>query len=405
MRQNKESLKERFGFNPSIISMLIMVVLIGMGEKMGERFLPIYLLAIGGSTYAVGALNALDNFLSAIYAYGGGLLSDRFGYKNTLVAVSFLSILGYAIVIIFPSWQAVLIGSIFFISWTALSLPAILSLIASTLKESKHTMGVSMHSLVRRIPMAVGPLLGGLIIQAYGIVIGARIAFIVAMIFALIAVFFIHRFVAEPSERSPIDLKAGFTRMSKQLRILLVSDILIRFAEQIPYAFVVVYVMNNLKQSAVTFSLLTLIEMLTAMFIYIPVALLSEHVRHKTLVAITFFFFAFFPLILSVSTSFWILVIAFVIRGLKEFGEPTRKALIVRLADPDIKASAYGSYYMMRDVVVSIAALFSATLWNISPQVNFLSASAFGFLGLALFLKYGNDQRNVSKHDAESKLK
>lgn len=399
--KTKETLKERFGFNPSIVSMLIMVVLIGMGEKMGERFLPIYILAIGGSTYAVGALNALDNFLSAIYAYVGGLLSDRFGYKNTLISVSFLSILGYLIVILFPSWQAVLVGSIFFISWTALSLPAILSLIASTLKESKHTMGVSVHSLVRRIPMAVGPLLGGIIIQIYGIVIGARIAFVIALIFALIAIYFIRRFVSEPTERSPIDLKAGFTRMPKPLRILLVSDILIRFAEQIPYAFVVIYVMNNLNQSAVTFSLLTLIEMLTAMFIYIPVALLSEHVRHKTLVAITFLFFAIFPLMLSISTSFWFLVIAFVVRGLKEFGEPTRKALIVRLADPDIKASAYGTYYLLRDIVVSFAALLSAALWNISPQVNFYTASFFGFLGLALFLKYGSDQRNTVKSDAK----
>ncbi len=399
--KTKETLKERFGFNPSILSMLVMVILIGMGEKMGERFLPIYILAIGGSAYAVGALNALDNFLSAIYAYVGGLLSDRFGYKNTLISVSFLSILGYLIVILFPSWQAVLMGSIFFISWTALSLPAILSLIASTLKESKHTMGVSLHSLVRRIPMAIGPLLGGIIIQIYGIVIGARIAFVIALVFALIAITFIRRFVAEPTERSPIDLKAGFSRMPKALRILLVSDILIRFAEQIPYAFVVVYVMNNLNQSAVTFSLLTLIEMLTAMFIYIPVALLSEHVRHKTLVAITFFFFAIFPLILSISTSFWILVIAFVVRGLKEFGEPTRKALIVRLADPDIKASAYGTYYLLRDIVVSIAALLSAALWNISPQVNFYTASFFGFLGLALFLKYGSDKRNAVKNDAK----
>lgn len=399
--KTKETLKERFGFNPSILSMLVMVILIGMGEKMGERFLPIYILAIGGSAYAVGALNALDNFLSAIYAYVGGLLSDRFGYKNTLISVSFLSILGYLIVILFPSWQAVLMGSIFFISWTALSLPAILSLIASTLKESKHTMGVSLHSLVRRIPMAIGPLLGGIIIQIYGIVIGARIAFVIALVFALIAITFIRRFVAEPTERSPIDLKAGFSRMPKALRILLVSDILIRFAEQIPYAFVVVYVMNNLNQSAVTFSLLTLIEMLTAMFIYIPVALLSEHVRHKTLVAITFFFFAIFPLILSISTSFWILVIAFVVRGLKEFGEPTRKALIVRLADPDIKASAYGTYYLLRDIVVSIAALLSAALWNISPQINFYTASFFGFLGLALFLKYGCDKRNAVKNDAK----
>lgn len=388
-----QSFKERFGLNASILSMLGMVILIGMGEKMGERFLPIYILAIGGSSYAVGALNAIDNFLSAIYSYIGGILSDRFGYKNTLISVSILSIIGFLIVIVFPSWQAVLIGSVFFISWTALSLPAILSLIATTLKENKQTMGVSMHSLVRRIPMAIGPLFGGFIINIYGIVLGARIAFGVALIFALIAIFFIHKFVLETGERSRIDLKAGFIRMSKPLRVLLVSDILIRFAEQIPYAFVVVYVVNNLGNSAVTFSFLTLIEMLTAMFIYIPVALLSEKVRSKTIVSITFFFFAIFPLVLSISNSIWILYLAFIIRGLKEFGEPTRKALIVKLSDPDIKASAYGTYYLIRDVIVSIAALFSASLWNISPYMNFGIASLFGFIGLILFIRFGQDQR------------
>lgn len=393
---DKARLKEKFGLNASIISMLGMVILIGMGEKMGERFLPIYLLAIGGSTYAVGALNAIDNFLSAIYSYIGGILSDRFGYKNTLISVSILSIIGFMIVILFPSWQAVLIGSVFFISWTALSLPAILSLIATTLKENKQTMGVSIHSLVRRIPMAMGPLFGGFIIEIYGIVVGARIAFTVALVFALIAIFFIHKFVEETGERSPIDLKAGFTRMSKPLKILLVSDILIRFAEQIPYAFVVVYVVNNLGNSAVTFSLLTLIEMLTAMFIYIPVALLSEKVRSKTIVSITFFFFAIFPLVLSISNSIWILYLAFIIRGLKEFGEPTRKALIVKLSNPDIKASAYGTYYLIRDVIVSIAALFSASLWNISPYMNFGIASLFGFIGLILFIRFGQDQRASS---------
>jgi len=391
--KNTSTLKERFGLNASILSMLGMVVLIGMGEKMGERFLPIYILAIGGSTYAVGALNAIDNFLSAIYSYIGGILSDRFGYKNTLMGVSLLSIFGFLIVILVPSWQAVLIGSLFFISWTALSLPAILSLIATTLKESKQTMGVSIHSLVRRIPMALGPVLGGVIIEVYGIVLGARIAFGIALVFALIAIFFIKMFVIETSDRTPIDLKAGFTRMSKPLRILLVSDILIRFAEQIPYAFVVVYVMNTLSNSPITFSVLTLIEMLTAMFIYIPVALLSERVSSKTIVSITFFFFAIFPIVLSLSNSMWMLYVAFIIRGLKEFGEPTRKALIVRLSDPDIKASAYGTYYLIRDVVVSIAALFSAFLWNVSPYLNFGLASFFGFIGLFIFIRYGSDKR------------
>jgi hypothetical protein len=58
--------------------------------------------------------------------------------------------------------------------------------------------------------------------------------------------------------------------------LLLFSDILIRFAEQIPYAFVVVWIMQSNQQSAVSFSFLTMIEMAVAMIIYIPVAYLSE---------------------------------------------------------------------------------------------------------------------------------
>ena len=46
--------KAFFGINTSMISMLLMAVVLGLGEKMGERFLPVYILAIGGTTFAVG---------------------------------------------------------------------------------------------------------------------------------------------------------------------------------------------------------------------------------------------------------------------------------------------------------------------------------------------------------------
>ncbi len=53
--------------------MLFMVILVGMGERMAERFLPIYLIAIGGSVLSIGLLNGLDNLLSALYAYPEGI--------------------------------------------------------------------------------------------------------------------------------------------------------------------------------------------------------------------------------------------------------------------------------------------------------------------------------------------
>lgn len=382
------------GLNASMSGMLVMVILLGLGEKMGERFLPVYVLAIGGSAFAVGLLNALDNFLSAIYAYIGGFISDQYGYKKALKLFTYFAMTGYVIVAIFPYWQAVLVGAVFFISWTALSLPAILSLISATVKLEKQTMGVSVHSLIKRIPMAIGPILGGILISIYGIEIGARIAFVAAFILGLVALWFIDRFV-EDREVEPTKLprvRETFLKMSSELRVLLISDIFVRFAEQLPYAFVVVWVMNQKGFSSVDFSILTLVEMVTAMIVYIPVAYLSEKVSNKWLVAITFGFFTIFPVVLLISNSFPALIIAFVIRGLKEFGEPTRKALIVKLSPSGAKASTYGTYYLIRDLFVSVAALFSASLWQISPQTNFITATVFGLIGTIIFIVKGSDQ-------------
>ncbi len=83
------------------------------------------------------------------------------------------------------------------------------------------------------------------------------------------------------------------------------------------------------------------------------------------------------------------LIVAFFIRGLKEFGEPTRKAMIVDLAVPEAKARTVGSYYFMRDTIVSLAALGGGLLWSISPAVNLWTAFAFGVIGTAYFGIWG----------------
>jgi len=36
--------------NGSMTTMLLLIILVGIGEKMAERFLPLYQFAIGGST-------------------------------------------------------------------------------------------------------------------------------------------------------------------------------------------------------------------------------------------------------------------------------------------------------------------------------------------------------------------
>ena len=382
-----------FGLRKSIVALLFMAILVGLGEKMAERFLPIYLLALGGGILSVGFLNGMDNLLSALYSFPGGYLSDRLGYKRALIVFNLVAMFGYLIVIVFPHWLAVLVGAAFFLSWSALSLPATMSLVSRALPQEKRTMGVSIHSLVRRIPMALGPVIGGILIGLYGETTGIRLAFGAALLLGIVALVFQQLMIEDDGKRGKGEKRPTrlWRFMSPDLRNLLVSDILIRFAEQIPYAFVVIWCIKMNGISAVQFGLLTTIEMITAMLVYIPVAYLADRTGKKPFVLITFFNFTLFPLFLLFSHTFWMMAVAFVIRGLKEFGEPTRKALIMDLAPEEQKAGMFGLYYLIRDIVVSGAAFAGGFLWQFSPTVNLLAATACGLLGTIYFAIRGRD--------------
>lgn len=181
--------------------------------------------------------------------------------------------------------------------------------------------------------------------------------------------------------------------MNPAMKRLLVTDILIRFCEQIPYAFVVVWCMKAISQpiSALQFGFLTTVEMVSAILVYIPVAYLADKSTKKPFILMTFVFFTLFPLMLLFSHSFEWLVMAFILRGLKEFGEPTRKALIMDLAPDNCKAGMFGLYYLIRDIFVSVAALGGAFLWQISPQLNLITAFVFGVIGTIGFAFFGKD--------------
>jgi MFS family permease len=135
--------------------------------------------------------------------------------------------------------------------------------------------------------------------------------------------------------------------------------------------------------------------MATAVLIYIPVDWLADRGSKKPFIFMTFVLFTCFPLLLMFCQSIEWLIPAFVVRGLKEFGEPTRKALIVELAPAAHKAGMFGLYYLIRDIVVSVAAFGGAFLWELSPQANFLGAFGFGVLGTVFYAVRGSDERSL----------
>jgi MFS family permease len=394
-----EKLKKIFSHKRSLFGMLGTVVLIGMGEHMAERFLPLYLQKLtqaSTAVIAIGILAGMDDLLSALYSYPGAFISDKLGTKRALLLFNIIAIAGYLVVILVHTWWAVLLGAALFISWSAISLPATMELLSKSVAKNRRTLGVSLLSLVRRVPKILGPVLGGACIAFFGIEQGVRIAFIFALILAVVASVFQHYMMVDDSkdikkaEANPLKL---WRIMPASLKNLLLSDILIRFCERIPDSFVVIWATRYILHpvSELSFGYFSAIENIVAVLVYIPVAFMADKFGKKPFVLITFLFFTAFPIALLHSHSYGLLLGTFVLRGLKEFGEPTRKALIMDLAPDGRKAAMFGLYYLIRDIIVAFAAFGGALLWQISPELNLKVAFAFGLLGSFLFLRFGRD--------------
>jgi len=396
------------GLRRNIVLLLLALVLAGTGERLWLGFAPKYLETLGAGDFVIGVFGALQILLGALYNYPGGWLTDRLGQRRSLLLFSAVSVSGYVMVLVWSHWLALLLGAFLFVAWGALALPATFNAVATNLDASQHTMGIGVQSMVRRVPMMLGPLLGGWLINRYGWEQGVRLALLGCIGLGLATMAF-QWLMADPRTAEPPQSSknptASFTAVvnsfTPTLRELLVSDILIRFCEQIPYQFVILWAMNHGGLDAQQFSWLVTIEMVTAMLCYIPVAHLADKYGRRPFVLATFGFFTLFPVTLLWADSFAWLAVAFAVRGLKEFGEPARKALIIAEAQRELRARTYGAYYLIRDCVVTAGSLLGAGLWSLGPRANFLGAAAFGLCGTIWYAwsMHRRENRKIAEPD------
>jgi predicted MFS family arabinose efflux permease len=415
----RSRLADFFGLKRNLVILLIAIFVIGAGEELWMRFVPKYLQAVGATVFVIGLYDALRTLIGAIYAYPGGVFVDRWGHRRAFIIFNVVSIVGYALVLLVPHWAAVIAGMFFFLSWSCFSLPATFSLVGITLEANRHSMGVGVQSVIKRLPIMIAPFFGGMLIDRFGIIGGVRIALLIS-IFLSAVVILVQRELREGSDNEADPLRAelasgelqadrwnlwrSLREFNSPMRRLLLSDILIRFCERIPYAWVVIFAMDYIGVSGEQVGVLTAVEMAAAMLCIIPASHYADRHRREPFVVATFIMFTLFPICLLVSRSFSALVIAFAIRGFKEFGDTSRKALIIGYSDSDRRGQVVGAYYLVRDLIVSTGAILGAYLWKLGPGLNFLGAAALGVAGTIFYVKAIRHGRQSALSDLKKQL-
>lgn len=379
------------GLRPNIVVMFAMILLVGMGEKLWSRFMPRYLELLGASAWGIAVYGTLHDLLRAIYRYPGGWITDHCGRRMALTLFAGLALVGYGVYMVSPSWMWILVGAVFVRAWGSLSLPTVFTIIADSRPEGARATGFGLQSVLNRLPVILAPPLGGILIATMGTAGGVRLGLGITIVLTLAAIIVVQRYYVEPdaSAGESTRFRDVWQEMNGELKRLLVTDILARWAASLPYVFIVLYVLNVLGFSALQFGILTSLQMLVAIVIDIPVAKLADRFPREPFILGSLACYASFPLLLIHASTLGWLGLAFGLAGLREFGEPARKALIVDLASVETRGRLVGLYYLILGLAVFPSSLLGGWLWTLDPQWPFYAACVFGTAAFLVYLLWG----------------
>src|SRR5437763_4216696 len=162
------------------------VFLLGFGEELWKKFLPKYLQALGASVPVIGLFGTAEDFLDAIYQYPGGWIADRFGRRRAFLVFLALACIGYLVYLLGPTWPFAFVALAFAMAWQSMASPAIFAVIGDALPPHKRAMGFSVQSILKRVPIVIAPIIGGLLIARMGIISGVQIGLIVTIVLAAV---------------------------------------------------------------------------------------------------------------------------------------------------------------------------------------------------------------------------
>jgi MFS family permease len=362
------------------------VFLLGLGEELWKKFLPKYMQSLGAGPLAIGLFGTAEDCFDALYQYPGGWLADRLGRRRAFFLFIALACIGYLVYLLSPSWPFLFAGLAFAMAWQSMASPAIFAVIGDALPKEQRAMGFSMQSILKRVPIIVSPIIGGIVIARMGIQKGMRTGLVVTLALAAVTASIVAAINIPAAPRDAVRIRGVWQSFHRSLKRLLASDIIIRTCEGMADVFIVLYVTDITGITLAEYGTLVAIQMATSILVYIPSAKMADRIGRRPFVITTFICFALFPVAVVLARGFAALVFAFMIGGLREIGEPSRKAMIVDFADQRYRARSVGLYYLVRSLSVTPAAAIGGLLWRVAPATPFVTAGLIGLAGTIVFV-------------------
>ncbi len=383
----------------------------------------LYILELGGTKEQLGLLLMLETLSGILFQLPGGILADRLGRKKLLVVSSGIRLFAPLVFLYSASWVHTAPGFIL-TSAGMLGFPALNALIAESIPQKNRGSGIAMYRTVTSMPMIVTSLMGGVIMDYFGIIRGCRYVLIASAVVSLFSIAIRWRYIEETLEPTGVRSRSegpkkgviqGLGSMPRDVWVLTGVAAISAIALRLMMSFMVVYAIEEVGLTTTQWGLIGTGASIITTLLTTPSGMLGDRIGRKQIIVTSRILGSFSVIGFTFSQGFWHIAAVRATgatgRGLGgvgwgPIGGPVWQALIADLTPPEERARMMGLMGTISSLVSTPSSWAGGYMYdNISPALPFTVSFVIDMIGTALFILLFKEKRKRLPPEGEAEVR
>ncbi|RLE71756.1 MAG: hypothetical protein DRZ80_08060 [Thermoprotei archaeon] len=401
-----EELKIIFCSNAGVI--IVTWFIFSIGEALSNPFFSLYVKMLGGSDVEIGIVQSAGSFAGLLLMLPGGYITDRYGRRRIIVAMTW-AIAAISLLYVFvQDWRQLLIV-VALDNALHFHQPALMAIMTDSLPPEYRGRGWVLSSLIPQIPWLFMPVIGGYLIDLWGVA-GFRLGYLVSAIMASIAAIirtFLLKETIKVETRAEFSLaemlKSYYTTLKKIPRSVLIIifewPLVGTLSMMILSLYGVVYATEILKISKVDWgfanSISTLVSMLAML---ISLSFIDKMKERNKIISASLLINATSIFLFMYLKSFEGVLLYFILTSIvSPFTWPMLSALIGDLTPRELRGKTAAVENVLERLSATIAAPIAGFLYVTNPSLAFTISIILVIIRAVIYLIFVKEPKIKEK--------
>jgi len=361
-------------------------------------YISLYFVEIGGNALTLGLLASAVSLIQFFTLSVGGFMADYYGRRKVIVLAAFYAVFFPLLYAVVQDWRV--FGALTVLSTVeTVANPAVHAIVADSIPPEKRTMGIASLQVISSLPSVMAPLMGGWLIQNYGLKDGFKMACVYAAAFTFISTIPIFVFLKETMhprvDKPDFPLRSalfGFTKLSahtlpRDIKGLIASYALVMFANSAVARNYVLFASGVVGLTALEWGIVVSLQLLVASSLKIPGGWLSDRFGKRKIMIISLLTAAPAIILFTFSSSLiQVVVAALLLVAAGIYYAPAYEALQADVTPRPVRGRITALWDMSNAVSTALGGFAGGFTYQVvGPAVPFY-VFAIAELGAALLL-------------------